>query len=170
MLPTILAAAQAAKDDQNQIQEIARGVLVGQGFFVKAPGNAVAYVSQAENILGQYKEGATNAIPPRRCWGCGGNHSWMQKGKVVCPRGSEPQIVKAYTDRYAAWKAALKWGGGKSISQTKEKKTIEYKNLDKNSRKKMKETILAMSANSSSMAPSTITLSNTRPCHLRLAP
>jgi hypothetical protein len=119
MLPTILAAAQAAKDDQNQIQEIARGMLVGQGFFVKAPGNAVAYASQAKNTLGQYKDGAPNAIPPRRCWGCGGNHLWMQKGKVVCPCGSEPQIVKASADRYAAWKAALKWGGGKSRSQAK---------------------------------------------------
>ncbi len=81
---------------------------------MKVPGNAGAYASQAKNMLGQYKECATNASPPRSCWGCCGNHLYMQKGKVVCPRGSEPQIIKAATDKYTAWKVTLKRGGGKS--------------------------------------------------------
>jgi hypothetical protein len=160
-LPTILAAVQATEINWNQIQEIARGMLVSQGFFVKAPGNAGAYASQSENMLGHYKVGATNISPPCSCWGCGGNHSWMRKGKVVCTCGSDPQVFKATADRNAAWKAALKGGGGKSKSQTKGEKTIEYKDLDKKSKKKMGETILEMSANGSSTASSTITSSNT---------
>ncbi len=123
---------------------------------MKVPGNAGAYASQADNTLGKYKDSATNASPPHSCWGCGGNHSYMQKGKVVCPCGTKPQVIKAATDKYAAWKATLKWGGGKSKSQTWEKKTIEYKDLDKNSKKKMRETILAMSTNGLSTASSTI--------------
>ena len=67
MLPTILAAVQAAKDDQNQIQEITHGMLVSQGFFMKVSGNAGAYASQAKNMLGYYKDGATNVRPPCNC-------------------------------------------------------------------------------------------------------
>jgi hypothetical protein len=127
MLPTFFAAVQATEDDQNQIQEIARGMLVSQGFIVKVPCNAGAYASQAKNTLGQYKNGTTNASPPRSCWGCGGNHLYMRKGKVVCTRGSKPQVIKATADKYTAWKATLKRGGGKSKSQIKGRKTIEYK-------------------------------------------
>ncbi len=43
------------EDDWNQIQEIAHGMLVSQGFIVKAPGDVGAYASQAKNTLGQYK-------------------------------------------------------------------------------------------------------------------
>jgi hypothetical protein len=85
----------------------------------------------------------------------------MQKGKVVCPRESKPQVIKATADRYAAWKATLKQGSGKYKSQTKGKKNIEYKDLDKNSKKKMRETILAMSPDGSSTASSTIISGNT---------
>ncbi len=59
--------------------------------------------------------------------GCLPLYLWMWKRKVVCPCGSKPQVVKAAADRYTTWKAALKQGSGKSKSQTKGKKTIEYK-------------------------------------------
>jgi hypothetical protein len=136
MLPTILAAAQAVEDDQNQIQDIAHSMLVSQGFFAKAPGNTGTYASQAKHTLGYYKDGAINVSLPRSCWGCGGNHSWMQKGKVACPRGSKPQVVKVAAEKYAAWKVELKRSGGKSKSQKKGKMTIEYKDLDKNPRRR----------------------------------
>jgi hypothetical protein len=55
----------------------------------------------------------------------------MLRGKVVCPRRSKPQVVKAITDKYTAWKVTLKWGGGKSTSRTKGRKTVEYNDLDK---------------------------------------
>jgi hypothetical protein len=85
----------------------------------------------------------------------------MRKGKVVRPRGSKPQVLKASTDKYAALKATLKRGGGKSKSQTKGNKTIEYKDLDKNSKKNMRGTILVMSTNGSSTVSSTIMSSDT---------
>ncbi len=127
---------------------------------MKASGDAGAYTSQAKNTRDYYKDGATNVRPPCNCWGYGGNHLWMQKGKIVCPRGSKPQVIKAATNEYAAYKEELKRSSVKPKSLVKGKKTVEYKDLDKKSKEKMRETILAMSADGSSTASSTIMLSN----------
>ncbi len=74
----------------------------------------------------------------------------MVKGKIVCPRGKEPQIIKNAETKFASYKAALKWGGStKSKSDGGKptgKKSIEFKNLDERSQKKMHEIVLAMTA------------------------
>jgi hypothetical protein len=80
------------------------------------------------------------------CWGCGGNHSWMRKGKIVCPRGTNPQVIKKVDERYAEFKdAQAKWGQ-KPKGENRKEKTVEYKDLDERSKKKMQETVLAIIA------------------------
>ena len=95
-LPIILAAAQAAEDECKHIQDVARGMLQSQGFFINSAG---ALVSQAEKTLAQH-------APPtkKNCWGCGGDHSWMTAGKVTCPRGSEPSVIAAAKQKYEEYK------------------------------------------------------------------
>ena len=57
MLPVILAAGQAAKDECQQIQDIACKIVTSQGFFMQGMPGAKAYPSQAETTIAQYKEG-----------------------------------------------------------------------------------------------------------------
>ncbi len=84
-LPIILAVVTVAEDKRNQIQDIAMTMLVSQGFFICTSGKAGTYASQAEKTLGYYKNSSTGKCPPHHCWGCGGDHTWMVKGKAVCP-------------------------------------------------------------------------------------
>ncbi len=58
MLPVILAAAQVAKDECKQFQDIAHGMLASQGFFASMPSGASVHASQAEQTLQKYKDGA----------------------------------------------------------------------------------------------------------------
>jgi hypothetical protein len=91
-LPTILVAAQAAKDKVKGVQDIARGLL-GQGFYTNATGDdAAAYPSQAEKTLSCYSNGGGGSDRgrnceqcPKECFGCGCDHSWMKNKKVMCP-------------------------------------------------------------------------------------
>jgi len=92
MMSVILSAAQAAEDECKQFQDIARGMLGSQGFFasVSAGAGASIYASQAEQTLTKYSK---DGKPIKRvCWGCGGDHTWMIKGVIMCPRKNEPQI------------------------------------------------------------------------------
>jgi len=50
-LPVILAAAQATEDECKHIQDVARGMLQSQGFFLNSAG---ALASQAKNTLKQH--------------------------------------------------------------------------------------------------------------------
>ncbi len=106
-LITILTAAQAAEDECNQIQEIARGMLISQGFFLHVAAPVGANASQAEKTLSHYNGGDTGKRPKKNCWGCGGDHSCMRKGTVVCPRGTDPAIIKTAAEKYAAYKELM---------------------------------------------------------------
>jgi hypothetical protein len=149
MLPVILAAAQAAKDECKQIQDIACGMLASQGFFASTPSSASVHVSQAEQTLQKYKDGV-----PNKCiyWGCGEDHSWMTKGKITCPRGKDPQVIKNAETAFLTYKASLRRGGSFKSRADGGKKTgkrtieFKFKDLDKCLQKKMHETMLAMSA------------------------
>jgi hypothetical protein len=84
MLPVILAAAQAAKDECKRFQDITRRMLASQKFFASTPGSVSAYAIQVEQTLQKYMDGKPIK---RSCWGCGGDHAYMVKGKIVCPCG-----------------------------------------------------------------------------------
>jgi hypothetical protein len=153
MLPIILAAAQAAKDECKQFQDIERGMLASQGFFASTPSGASVHASQAEQTLRKYKD----HVPIKRiCWGCGEDHSWMTKGKINCPRSKDPQVIQKLESSFANYNAALKRGGSSKSKADGGKKTgkrtIKFKDLNKRSQKKMRETILATSADIGSTA------------------
>jgi hypothetical protein len=87
-LPIILAAAQLAKDEVHQLQDIAHSVTGGQGFHIQVPTGVPTgttpsfivptYPSQAERTLGKYKAPAEErpTIPfiQSCCFGCKGPH------------------------------------------------------------------------------------------------
>ena len=117
-LPIILAAAQLAKDEVHQLQDIARSVKGGQGFHIQVPPGVPtittpsfiipAYPSQAERTLVKFEAPAEE--PPKNpysqtgCFGCKGPHPWMTGGKIFCPHGNYPR-AKANADKeYAAYK------------------------------------------------------------------
>jgi hypothetical protein len=156
MLPVILAAAQAAKDKCKQFQDIAHSM-----FFASKPSGTSVHASQAEETLQKYKDGVPIKL---NCWGCGEDHLWMTKGKITCPRSKDPQVIKNAETSFANFKAALRWGGSSKPKSNGGKKTgkstIKFEDLDKCSQKKMRETVLAMSADIGSTAstiPSSVT-------------
>lgn len=104
-LPVILAAAQAAEDKCKHIQDVARGMLQSQGFFIDSAG---ALASQAENTLKQHAPRARKS-----CWGCGGDHSWMTDGRITCPRASDPAVVETAKKKYEEFKRSKSSGGGR---------------------------------------------------------
>jgi hypothetical protein len=144
MRPVILAAAQEAEDARNQIQDITRGMLASQGFFSTIVGKTIAYASQAKKTIGYYKDGDCRKRPKLRCWGCGGNHSWMKQGKIVCPRCTDPHVIKAADQRYAEFKDEQAKHGNKP--KGKRKRTVKYKDIDEKSKKKMRKMVLAITA------------------------
>jgi hypothetical protein len=76
MLPVILAAVQAAKNECQQIQDITRKIVTSQGFIMQGAPSAKAYPSQAETTIAQYKEGTQFKERVKlHFWGCSGNHS-----------------------------------------------------------------------------------------------
>ena len=111
-LSIILQAAQAAEDECNQIQEIARKIVSSQGFFMQAHGAAAANPSRAEKTLARYKDGDTTRERPKlNCWGCGGDHTWMRRGVIECPRGTEPQIIANAKKKHAEFVADIRKNG-----------------------------------------------------------
>jgi hypothetical protein len=117
-LPIILAAAQLAKDEVHQLQDIACSVTGGQGFHIQVPPGIPtistppyvipAYPSQAERTLVKYKapakEPPTNPFIQTGCFGCKGPHPWMAGGKVMCPLGNDPRVRANADKEYAAYK------------------------------------------------------------------
>jgi hypothetical protein len=150
---------QAAEDERNQIQDIARGMLSSQGFYTVVAGEVGAYASQAEKTLGKYNDGKMHKRAKLNCWGCSGNHLWMRKGKIVCPCGSDPQVIKKADEHYAEFKdAQAKWGQ-KPKGENKKEKVVGYKDLDERSKKKMQKTLLAIVAEEKKAAMTTTTSS-----------
>ena len=163
MMPVILSAAQAAEDECKQFQDIARGMMASQGFFASASAGASAgvYASQAEQTLQKYDK---DGKPVKRaCWGCGGDHSWMLKGVIVCPRKNDPKVVQAAENKFVEYKAKMKKGDkARDSEKGRRKRTVEFKDLDDASQKKMREAVLAMAASDSSSTTSTVSTISSR--------
>jgi hypothetical protein len=155
MLLVIFAVAQIAKDAQNQIQDIARSMLASQGFIISPVGNASAYASQAKKTISYYMDGKRCKRPKLSCWGCSGNHSWIKRGKVVCPCGTDPQVIKVADQWYAEFKDTQAKRGNKP--KGKGKRTLNYKDMDETLNKKMCKTILAMTVEESEKAAMAVT-------------
>jgi hypothetical protein len=93
-------------------------MLASQGFYTVVAGEVGAYVSQAEKTLGKYKDDKTRERTKLNCWGCGGDHSWMRKGKIVCPQGSNPQVIKKADECYTEFKDTQANGGRSQRERT----------------------------------------------------
>jgi len=159
-LSIILAAAQAAEDEVQQVQDIARG-LINQGFFSAASGaqahpsqaetRATAYPSQAAKTLTQYGTppdgGKTPTKKIQRCWGCNGDHSWRKGKEIVCPRKNDPAAQAKAKQEYKDWLRTTK-------KRKAGNKIVEFKDLPEDQQKKMREAVLSSDA---STAASTIT-------------
>jgi len=159
-LSIILAAAQAAKDESQQVQDIACG-LINQGFFSAASGanahpsqaatRATAYPSQAETTLTQYDTPPDGGKIPtkkiQRCWGCDGDHSWRKGKEIICPHKNNTAAQAKAKQEYKDWLHATK-------KRKAGNKTVEFKDLPEDQQKKMREAVLASDA---STAASTIT-------------
>jgi hypothetical protein len=68
----------------------------------------------------------------------------MKKGKVVCPHGMDPQVIKAADQQYNEFNDMQAKHSNKPKGHGK--KIIDYKNLGEKSKKKIRKTILAMMA------------------------
>jgi hypothetical protein len=144
-LPIILAAAQAAKDEVKQMQDIACGML-GQGFYsnVIGGGDAPAFASQAEKTLSNYKGGEDQRRKrrPLKCFGCGGDHSWMKDKKVVCPNSKDPANIRCAANQYKKYKERItehraKRGGNKR------RRVVDFKDMTPADQKQMREAVHA---------------------------
>jgi hypothetical protein len=82
---------------------------------------------------------------------------YMCHGKIVSPCGSEPQVKKSTGKLYNAYKKDFKQHGfkPKGKGKGKGKKTVKVNDLDDRSKKKMRETVLAMLTNSTLLTSST---------------
>jgi hypothetical protein len=134
-------------------------MLASQGFSTSPVGDASAYASQAEKKISYYKDSERRKRPKLSCWGCGGDHSWMKKGKVVRSHGMDPQVIKATDQQYTEFKDVQAKHGNKS--KGKGKQIIDYKDPDKKLKKKMHETILAMMAEDSSREKAAMAVATT---------
>ena len=146
-LSVILAAAQAAEDEVQQVQDIARGLL-NQGFFSAASGMP-AYPSQAENTLTHYgtPPDGGDKVPtkkPQRCWGCDGDHSWRKGKEIVCPRKNDPVAQAKAKREYNNWLRATK-------KRKEGQKTVKFKDLSESQQKKMREAVLASDASTAAL-------------------
>jgi hypothetical protein len=159
-LAIILRAAQATKDEVHQVQDITHGML-GQGFLTKVIGAGV-YPSQAEATIQKYKSdtkgGGIGGRKPLECWGCSGDHSWMKAGKIVCPRGNDPAVQAKAKEGCEAYKASGRSRGYKG----KKGCNVEFKDMTKQQQKKMRETVLAITAAETSSVTSAITNSSSK--------
>ncbi len=159
-LAIILRAAQAAKDEVHQVQDIALGML-GQGFLTKVMG-AGAYPSQAAATIQKYKSdtkgGGIGERKPLECWGCSGDHSWMKAGKIVCPRGNNPAVQAKAKELYEAYKAS----GRSRRYKEKKGRNVEFKDMTEQQQKKMHKAVLAITAAETSSVASAITNSSNK--------
>jgi hypothetical protein len=62
------------------------------------------------------------------CCSCWGDHSWIKHGKIVCPPGTEPQVLKNAEEKNNAYKNDLTKHGVKPMK--KRCKVVEFKVLD----------------------------------------
>jgi len=90
----------------------------------------------------------------------------------VCPRKGDPQVVQAAEKRFAEYKAKFKKGDKtKEGKKGKGKWSVEFKDLDDTSKKKIRETVLAMAASDTCSTTSTIlTISSRSSCYPSLFP
>jgi hypothetical protein len=84
----------------------------------------------------------------------------MRKGKIVCPRSSNPQVIKKAVERYVEFKDAQAKRGQKPKGKNRKEKMVEYKDLDERSKKKMRETVLAIIAEEKKAAITTTSSSS----------
>jgi hypothetical protein len=146
MLQIILAAAQAAKDKCQQIQDIACKIVTSQGFFMQGMPSAKAYPSQAETTIAKYKEGTQFKERVKlHCWGCGGDHSWMCHDIITCLCGTEPQVLPKAKDNSEQWMVEVKKGGIRPKTKEKKRgaKIAKFNDLDKLTQKKYCKSVLA---------------------------
>ena len=147
-LPVILAAAQAAEDEVKGVQDIARGLL-GQGFYSNIIGDdASAYPSQAEKTLSRYGDRRDDRTKgrerrPLECFGCGGDHSWMKDKKIVCPRGTEPAVIKRAAEAYKKYLERVK----ELRSKRSKGRVVDFKDMAPSDQKRMREAVLASQSN-----------------------
>jgi hypothetical protein len=85
----------------------------------------------------------------------------MKRGKVVHPHGTDPQIIKVADQWYAEFKDVQAKCSNKP--NCKGQKTINYKDLDEKSKKKMCKTVLAMTVEESTKAALVVTAACTGP-------
>jgi hypothetical protein len=156
----ILAGAQTAEDEVQQVQDIACG-LINQGIFSAASGaqahpsqaetRATAYPSQAEKTFTQYGTppdgGKTSTKKIQHCWGCNGDHSWRTGKNIVCPCKNDPAAQAKAKREYKDWLRSTK-------KRKAGNKTVEFKDIPEDQQKKMRKAVLASDA---STAASTIT-------------
>jgi hypothetical protein len=165
-LPTILAAAQAAKDEVKGVQDIACGLL-GQGFYTNTTSNdAAAYPSQAKKTLSRYSNGGGGSNcgrnceqRPKKCFGCSGDHSWMKNKKVVCPWGSNPTVIRCASEMYKKYLEQLKelkarWAKGC---------IVDFKDMNPADQKRMSKVVLAIQSSSSQASSITASTSLSLP-------
>ena len=111
-LQLILQHATIAEDKVRTIQDIAMQSS-GQSFATMA---ANAYPSQAEQTLARYQSPTKDRSktpfgdPPKikMCFGCKGDHSWMQDGVIVCKHKDEPGVRERADREYAKYKIKRK--------------------------------------------------------------
>jgi hypothetical protein len=150
-LPIILAAAHAAKDEVKGVQEIARRLL-GQGFYSNVTGNdAAVYPSQAEKTLSRYSgccgddrnRGRNREQFKKECFGCGGDHSWMKDKKIVCPRGTDPAVIRRASKNYKKHIKKLK----EMRTRQSKNRVVDFKDMAPSDQKRMRKAILAIQSN-----------------------
>ncbi len=155
----ILCAAQAAKNEVHQVQDIACGIL-GQGFLTNVV-SVGAYPSQVEATQ-KYKTdmkgrggGTKESL---ECWRCGGNHSWMKGGKFSCPWGNDPAVQAKAKEWYKAYKASSRGHRYKG----RKGRVIKFKDMTKQQQKKLRKAVLAITAgdSTSSVTSAIMNLSN----------
>ncbi len=155
--PEILRAVQMSEDEVKSITAIARSSVGGQVFHA----DAMAFPSQAENTLthysggnGGYKSDGSSSAGGYRsdnttrslggsdtCFGCKGNHPWMQDGKVLCPNKDKPGIRAEAKAAYQKWRTAMKARHGKEGRGKKRK--VDYNRMSPANKERVKEAVLA---------------------------
>ncbi len=142
----------------HQVQDITHCIL-GQGFLTKVMG-AGAYPSQAEATIQKYKSdtkgGGIGGRKPLECWGCSGDHSWMNAGKIVCHHRNDPVVQAKAKEGYEVYKTSGRSRGYKG----KKGRNVEFKDMTEQQQKKMCEAVLAITAAETSSITSAITNSS----------
>ncbi len=146
-----------SEDKVKSITAIAQSSVGGQAFHA----DAIAFPSQAENTLTRYlggnggykSDGGSSAGGYRSedttqslgsgdtCFGCKGNHPWMQDGKVLCPNKDKPGIRAKAEAAYQKWRTAMKARHSKDSRGKKRK--VDYDRISPANKERVKEAVLA---------------------------